>query len=279
MTPPAPGPTPAHQIVIQRFVAACQDDERVIAAFLGGSYARGAADAYSDLDLYLITSDEGYAGFVADRQAFMQRLGTPLFLRDFTTYGFDLILFILADGTEGELGLGRASRFTHIHSGPHTVLLDKQGILAGAVFPLAGPPEAEQLETLRDHLQWFGHNLSHFITALGRGQVWAAAGALEDLRRACVNLARLHHDFAAPADGYEKLEQALPIEQLAPLAPTFVPLEPAALFRAAVVIVRFYQDLAPPLAQAHGLPHSAELDALMTARLAALGRAQGLLLP
>jgi predicted nucleotidyltransferase len=279
MTPLEQSPNPAYQAAIRHFVAACQDDERVIAAFLGGSYARGAADAYSDLDLYLITSDEGYASFVAERQVFMQRLGTPLFLKDFTNYGFDLILFMLADGTEGELGLSRASHFIHIHSGPYTVLLDKQGILAGAVFPLAGPPEAEQLETLRDHLQWFGHDLSHFITALGRGQLWAAAGALEGLRRACVNLARLRHDFTAPADGYEKLEQALPIEQLAPLAPTFVPLEPAALFRAAVVIVRFYQDLAPPLARTYGLPHSAELDALMTARLTALGQALGLPLP
>ena len=36
-----------HQAVIDRFVTACQADERVVAAFLGGSYARGAADAYS----------------------------------------------------------------------------------------------------------------------------------------------------------------------------------------------------------------------------------------
>jgi len=42
-----------HQIVMNRFVAACQADERVVAAFLGGSYARGTTDAYSDLDLYL----------------------------------------------------------------------------------------------------------------------------------------------------------------------------------------------------------------------------------
>ena len=56
MMPLEHAPHPAHQTAIRRFVAACQDDEWVIAAFLGGSYARGAADAYSDLDLYLITS-------------------------------------------------------------------------------------------------------------------------------------------------------------------------------------------------------------------------------
>lgn len=46
-----------HQAVVARFVAACQADERVLAAFLGGSYAAGTADARSDLDLYAIISD------------------------------------------------------------------------------------------------------------------------------------------------------------------------------------------------------------------------------
>src|SRR5579883_3048545 len=63
------------QTVINRFVAACQSDERVVAAFLGGSYARDTADTYSDLDLYLITTDESYDDFFADREAFIRQLG------------------------------------------------------------------------------------------------------------------------------------------------------------------------------------------------------------
>ena len=54
-----------HRVIMNRFVAACQADERVVAAFLGGSYARGTADAYSDLDLYLITTDAMYDDFKA----------------------------------------------------------------------------------------------------------------------------------------------------------------------------------------------------------------------
>ena len=37
--------------------AACQQDDRIVAAFLGGSYVTGTADDYSDLDLYLLTTD------------------------------------------------------------------------------------------------------------------------------------------------------------------------------------------------------------------------------
>ena len=97
-----------HQGVINRFVAACQADERVVAAFLGGSYAKGTADAYSDLDLYLITLDEAFQDFLAERQAFIRLLGEPLLLED---YGIPhLLLYIFADRTEGELWIHRESR-------------------------------------------------------------------------------------------------------------------------------------------------------------------------
>ena len=45
-----------HQAILDRFVADCQADERVVAATLYGSYAMGAADAYSEADGSLRTS-------------------------------------------------------------------------------------------------------------------------------------------------------------------------------------------------------------------------------
>ncbi len=96
---------PHHQTLTNRFITACQADERVVAAFLGGSYARGTADAYSDLDLYLITTDEMYDDFKASCEAFFRLLGEPLFLENFHVFGFDMVIFIFADGTEGELRL------------------------------------------------------------------------------------------------------------------------------------------------------------------------------
>src|SRR3989475_12842006 len=138
-----------HQIVMNRFVAACQTDERVVAAFLGGSYARDAADAYSDLDLYLITTDEAYDDFTASLEAFIRRLGEPVFLEDYHGGGADFVFFIFSNGTEGELALGRESHFTQIHVGPNKVLLDNKDYLSGAVFSAHEPPHAQQLETLR----------------------------------------------------------------------------------------------------------------------------------
>jgi predicted nucleotidyltransferase len=263
---------PHHQVVINRFVAACQADARVVAATLYGSYARDAADAYSDLDLGLITTDAAYEDFVAGREAFIRLLGEPLLLEDFDL--LHLVFCIFADGTEVELALGRESQFHHHPGGPYRVLLDKKNLLAGAVFPRYHPAPAEQIETLRRLIFWFWHDLSHFIAAMGRGQLWWAYGQLEALRRACVNLARLRHDFSGEVDGYDKVEQALPVEHFAALQVICCPLEPGAMLQAALVIVGFYQELAPLLARTHGIAYPAALARVMSNRLEQLCEAR-----
>jgi predicted nucleotidyltransferase len=262
-------PPSNYQAVIDRFVAACRADERVVAAFLGGSYAAGNADAHSDLDLCLITTDDAYNGFLADRGAFIRLLGEPVFLESFNRA--DVVFFILADGAECELAAGRESDFRGIHGGPYRTLLDTKGILDGAVFPWHTVDHAEQTETLRRLVTWFWHDLSHFITAMARGQLWWANGQLEVLRRVCVNLARLREDFSAAADDYDKVEKAVPATRLSPLEETFCPLEHDAMLRAGFIILRFFQELASPLARAHDIPWPATLERVMVGRLEQLG--------
>jgi hypothetical protein len=82
-----------------------------------------------------------------------------------------------------------------------------------------------------------------------------------------VNLARLRENFSAAPEGYEKVEQALTGEQLASLEATCCPLERSAMLQAALVIVRFYQELAVPLARTHGITYPADLERVMAGRL------------
>jgi predicted nucleotidyltransferase len=137
------------QKAVERFRAASQADQRVVAAFVGGSLATGTADEYSDLDLYLITAEEEYNSFFAGRVAFMRRLGEPVFLEDFNGFGFDMVLFIFEDGVKGELALSKAKSFLHIHDGPYRVLVDKIGLLKGVVFPTERIPMKEQCGNLK----------------------------------------------------------------------------------------------------------------------------------
>lgn len=255
-----------YQDFVRRFIETCQVDRRVVAAFLGGSYAAGTADAHADLDLYLITPDEACDSFFAERQEFMRRLGEPLFLEDFNAFGFDMLNFIYAEGIEGEVALARQSHFTHIHGGPFTALVDKQGILAGAVFPLYRPTLAEQQANLHQLIYWFWRDILVYMKAMGRQQLWYAYGALEEARVKCVNLLRLSVDFTAGAVGYGKLEQAVAEDRLQPLRVTFCPLERAALFEAAAKLIQCHQEIAGPLAAAHGVTYPADLARFISAR-------------
>jgi predicted nucleotidyltransferase len=260
-----------HDAVIERFVALCSADDRIVAAFLGGSHARAEADEFSDLDLCVITTDEAHEEVVSGRQAIIERLGEPLFLDDFGLEG--IVFFILADGTEAELFFRRVSALDEIADvGPYRTLLDKEGILAGAEFPVRGPDRAEQVEALNRLLQWFWHDLSHLIAALGRGQLWWAHGQLEALRRYCVNLIRIEQNLEAQEEAYEKLDQAISTTRLSALQTSFSPMERRAMLRAAVEIVNFFRERAPVVASAYGLTYPAELEELMCDRLDRLAR-------
>jgi predicted nucleotidyltransferase len=257
-----------HQAVLERFVQACRADDRVLAAFLGGSYARGAADEHSDLDLNLITTDGSYEDFLTNKGEFLDLLGEALFIEDFDIPG--MVFFFFANGAEGELGIGRENKFSDLHSGPYVVLLDKKDILAGTEFSQDLADPGEQVEKLRQLVYWFWHDLSHFITAMERDQLWWAQGQLEALRRYCVNLARLREGFLDPEIGdepYFKIEKVMPVEGLSPLRDTFPPLEKAALLDACLCIVRVYQRLARSLAQDHMVAYPETLEKLLLTRL------------
>jgi hypothetical protein len=260
-----------HDGVIARFVEACAADDRIVAAFLAGSYATGTADAHSDLDLGVITTDETFADVIADRRALISRLGEPVFLDHF--FRVWNVFFILADGTEGEIFFGHEGAMEEIDVGPFEPLLDRRGILAGAEFPFSPLDPGEQREKLRQIVNWFWHELSHFITALGRDDLWWAYGQLEALRRHCINLMRLQHGAEAQEEPYEKLAKAIPVSELVSLRTTFCPMERQAMLDAALVIVRFFREHAPRVAEVHGSEYPAALAELMSDRLDELGAA------
>lgn len=257
-------------MVIDRFARAASADERIVAAFLGGSVARGEADEFSDLDLCVITRDDALEEVKAGRADLIRTLGEPLFLEDF---GRDVnVFFILADGTEGEIFFFGESELDRIDAGPVRPLVDERALLDGVRFPVEAPDRAEQVAELRQILHWFWHDLSHFIAALGRGQPWWAAGQLETLRAYCVNLERIDQGVGAEAEAYEKLDQLISVDRLAPIRSTFPPMERDALLRASQALVSFFRERAPAVAGRHGLDYPLELERVISDRLVGLTR-------
>ena len=254
------------EVVLDRFVAACSGDERIVAAFLAGSAATGEADEHSDLDLYAIVPDDDLDEVVDDRERLIEQLGDALFLEDFGHD--DLVFAILSDGTDIELHFVREGVLDRVRSGPHRVLVDDHGVLAGVTFPFPEFDRATQAEELRDVVMWFWHDLSHFAAAIDRGHLWWAAGQLEALRAYCVRLARVEHGAEPmPDEPYWKLDAEMPTAPLDPLRSTFVTLERAAMLDAARTLLAFLRSRAPAIAETLGLTYPEPLDRLAGARL------------
>lgn len=253
------------QVVVDRFVAVCREDPRVMAAFLGGSHARGTADEHSDLDLAVIIADEDYDNFIDGRDVFVRRVGETLFLEDFDSA--DVVFLIFPDGLECELAFRRESECGLLYAGPVQVLLDKKGILTGDPPPWPAEAADDQFETLRRLIYWFWHDLSHFITAMARGHLWWAHGQLDILRRSCVNLLCLEQDFSRRPEDYWKVDLAVPAKRLVPLQGTCCPLAYESMLQAGRVILHVYLDVAPALARQHNIRYPAELERLMVDRL------------
>jgi predicted nucleotidyltransferase len=259
---------PQHQAFVERFVKACETDERIVAAFLGGSNAKGKADPYSDIDLCVITTESARQDFSDQRETFLRSLGELVFLESFDIP--DLVFFIFADGTEGELNFGSEKRLDQIHCGSFRVLLDKKHILEGAVFPEGVADLSRQKDKLHNAVYVFWHEMSHFITAIGRGHLWWARGQLEALRSKCVNLARLQNDFADEGVGeepYFKIEYSMPVEKLMPLVSTFCPMDKNAMLQSAQIIAQLYRENVRSLAARHGIAYPSKLERVMLGRL------------
>jgi len=254
------------EIVLDRFVAACSRDERIVAAFLAGSTARGEADEHSDLDLCVVVPDDDFDAVVDDRERLIAQVGDVLFLEDFGNDG--LVFAILSDSTEIELHFVRESELDRVRSGPHRVLVDDRGVLAGVAFGWPEFDRATQAKELRTVVMWFWHDLSHFAAAIDRDHLWWAAGQLEALRAYCVRLARVEQGVEPmPEEPYWKLDAEMPTAPLDPLRSTYVPLERTALLDAARTLLAFFRSRARTIAEAHGLTYPEALDGLAGARL------------
>ena len=262
-----------HQEILSRFITACQADERIVAAFIGGSFAEDQTDQYSDLDLFFITADDAYEEFLIERENFVCQLGEPLFLEDFgLSHGYCIIF---SNETECDIWFGRESNYKEIYSGTSKVLIDKKGILAWEHFPKQAADQSKQMEILRQQIDWFWHELSHYIKAMGRKQLWFAYGQLEAMRQICVILARLEFDFYdkyAGEEPYFKIEEDFPVMRLSALLNSYCSMEFDAMYQAGLDICHYYQEIAPGLAKKYNLTYQTGLERMMVERLKNLGK-------
>src|SRR5438874_138849 len=233
---------------IDRFAAAAKADDRVAAAFLGGSFASGKTDEHSDLDIYLVVDDERYDAFFADREAFVRTWADPVFLDttvNFEGFGFDMVHFVNRDGVTGELAFARPDGMLAMHGGPHETLVDRRGLLDGVSFPLYEPSLEERRGAVDRALTWFWLDAITLSKSLARGRLRDAMASLSRMRE---RTAAMIAEVQPEADRERLREQLLP---------TYVPADPAGIGEAAERLIALHREVG----QRTGLPHSVEYPA------------------
>ena len=248
--------------VVERFRKACEQDDRVLAAFLGGSLAAGRADEHSDLDLYVVAREDACAELIERRQEFVAAWGDPAFVdvtADFEGLGFDMLHFVLTDGVNGEVAIGHPGNFRRTHGGPHRVLVDKAGVLQGVEFPLASMSSEERRAGGRRALSWFWLHVLGLAKALARDKLWVVHWQLEQLRGCLWQLLPAAELPAPEARIHERV-----------LAHSLVGLERDELLGAAGRLVDTYHALAPAAAAHYGVAVPEALVRVAEAKLRAI---------
>jgi predicted nucleotidyltransferase len=257
---------PERERVVRSFAAECARDERIVAAFVGGSVARGTADPHSDLDLCVVTTDDRFNDVYEDRRSIVAALGTPLFLEDWQGETPEVFV-ILDDGSELEMFFVREGELPHAAVGPIVPLLDRRGLLVSIDLPAMQPEPDDLASAARDLLAWFWHDTAHLVTAAARGHRWWAYGQVEALRGQCANVVRLEAGSPPEDEPYWKVDEGVATAALEPMLATIVPVEMADLVRAGRQLVSFFGEHGRAVAETHGLAYPAQLEELMAKQL------------
>jgi predicted nucleotidyltransferase len=147
---------PAYIALLERAIEATRQDERVRALWLGGSLARGQADAASDLDLLLAVQDEETAAFSASWRDFLSRIAPTVIARP-VPFLPGVFYSVTASGERLDLVVEPVSRLPSTLFRSRLLVLDKDGLAARVPEPASAPgPSRERIaflveEFFRDH--------------------------------------------------------------------------------------------------------------------------------
>ncbi len=199
----------------------------VRSVFIGGSVASGLADRYSDLDIYLVATRSGLRRVLDQAHDVLRSCGELAFLKR-VDHGFPMDIFIYSDGVKGELGFGTPETLADLHCGAYFVLLDRDGLLNGFVFPGWVLKQGERDAFLVNCLQWFWREAIFAGGYLARGDLWSAASQIAQMRdRVAALLRAAEPGHLSPQAGLEKLGRDVPDVRLDAVRESFFRLDGA----------------------------------------------------
>lgn len=157
------------RLVIERARELLPADERILAVYLIGSYATGAADRFSDVDVHLVVTDDSTEWFREHWDDVLRELTGPTVLAD-RLPGMIGGLGITADWLHVDLIVHPLAAFDRFQYDGVRVLFDRDGTLfpEGDIAPKGGQPGEPYWPAATVNL--FFYFLGNLVTVLGRNE-------------------------------------------------------------------------------------------------------------
>lgn len=253
--------------LLKRAVEVLCADDRVLAAWLVGSFATGEADPFSDVDLHCCIDDAATEDFAGDGWKQVLHRITPTVMA--TTFpgrdvgGYSLtpewthidLVFVPRSSLD-------ANRLVGI--GP---LFDKTDSILPAE-PVPRPPRQGEPYFPADVVDLYFYFLGNLITVLGRGELLLATNGTIARRDSCLTPLLLAERGIRRSGGQKRLnpflsaEQRRLLESLPPIIPTV-----DAVVECELAIARIFIPRGRALAAATGARWPAELEAATLAHV------------
>ncbi len=247
---------PVHRTMLGQAVDHFRDDDRVVGMILGGSLARGTADFYSDVDLYVVAHDGSFDAVFDKREAAARAAGSPLFRFTVDAIPRGSRDYIVTYPGPVKLDL-MYHRESEIVPAPKwagcLVLKDLSGLIAAVLarsrdLAPSRPASGELLELN----QRFWTLCWYVFGKIIRGELWEALDGMHTIRGDAL-LPMIDWTAGRPQEGYRRLEIKVDPEMAERLASTLAPLEAGALYEALQAAISLFCDQRGPLFERRGL--------------------------
>lgn len=241
------------QAVIARAAEVLPGDERVLGVYLIGSYATGAADRFSDVDVHLVVTDDSVEWYGEHWDEVLRELTGPTAWAD-RLPGLIGGLGITEDWLHVDLIVHPRASFDRFQYDGVRVLFDRDGTLFpdGDIAPTGGRPGEPYWPAGTVHL--FFYFLGNLVTVLGRDERIVANQGVGVVRDQLVAL-MLAERGVRRTSGAKRLNALLSDEQRATLeAIPAAGTDPADVIAANQYISRQFIRRGTALAELTGTP-------------------------
>ncbi len=203
-------PTSAQARLIERATEVARSDERILAAWLAGSFATGTADAFSDIDLHCVISDDSAAWF-RDHWADLARQISPLVLAS-PLPGLIGGYAITPEWLHIDVVMHPAGQFDPLRARALRPLFDRTGTLLPAEA-VTGPDPRGEPYFPAEVVDFYFYLLGNLAVVLGRGEIILASNG--SIMRRDVGLVplMLAENGVRKSDGNKRLNRYLTGEQ------------------------------------------------------------------